>query len=356
MVTNTSGASRRLMVSAAVAHQPLGVSQTLKVSGMKEIAGDGSSCPVSMKNCPGKPLADRWATKINRGQLILSGELEKLPGEASTSLVSTKDCPGTAQIVRWSPESVRGRVRCVGGPRQMRDSVKYTLKVEEHIHYEKWLVEEVVAPPHRCKRGTPLLVEEGKHSCCESYSVVQNIEPDYEHFSSFKEEYIRRLTDGRWFSDNTIFGEEVVAPPHRCKRGTPLLNKEGKRSCYESYSVFQNIEPDYVHFSSLEEEGTNEVGEVVYNTGNLQLVTDKPLLTIKYYNSPSWGGASKQKNAHLSALKRKGAREPIKNSYQHSQYNSNVLPLVRGGVCRLAEGGVAGTVTNNFKQVHAYET
>ncbi|AHW61707.1 hypothetical protein FH5T_06860 [Draconibacterium orientale] len=62
---------------------------------------------------------------------------------------------------------------------------------------------------------------EKKRSYYETSTLFQNKEMEYEHFSSSQEEYIRQLAGGRWCL-NTI-----SAPPHRCKRGTPLL-EEGK--------------------------------------------------------------------------------------------------------------------------------
>jgi len=146
-------------------------------------------------------------------------------------------------------------------------------------------------------------------------------------------------------------------PPHPSADGFPLLKKEGKRSCYRLCCVFQKLELENEHFSSLRRSTPDTIGrEVVLKPEARSLRLEAFLLTTKYNNSPSRRVRSKHKNAHLSVLNQEvGIREPKISAFFHILAMSrNVLPL-GGGVRRQTDRGVWGS-TNTLKRKHAYET
>ncbi|WP_346856256.1 hypothetical protein [uncultured Draconibacterium sp.] len=166
---------------------------------------------------------------------------------------------------------------------------------------------------------------------------------------------------------NTLYKTEIVQqhrsegfsslPPHRCKRGTPpdlqsgqaLLKKEGKRSCYRFYCGFQKLELENEYFSSLRRSTPETIGREVVTKPTAQ-----KKLTIKMNNSPSRRVRRNNKNTHLSEFNQEmGQREVLKNRIPDLPQALDFLPLLRGGAQR-AEG--SGTIANNNKTKHAYET
>ena len=259
---NTSRSARHLKVGLKADQQSLGVSQTLKVSkqdytssatvrflrmgnefadgrvsdtgGMKKIADcrfrlpmgannlpidafklpiDGLNCRLTRLNCQLSAQIAQWEQETSRGRLRSYGEHEKLAGDGSTWPVSTKNWSGTAQIAR-------GRVNATWGAVNMR--------VSEIAYSGVYHLTAVNAIPSSSK--------EEKRSCYETSALFQYVEMEYEHFSSSQEEYVRQLADGRWCL-NTI-----GIPPHRCKRGTPLL-EEGKLDLAAKLLTTKNNNP-----------------------------------------------------------------------------------------------------------------
>nr|WP_321354188.1 hypothetical protein [uncultured Draconibacterium sp.] len=147
---NASRSARHLKVGLKAGQQPLGVSQTLKVSiqdytssatarfhregiefadgrgnltgGIEKVAkGNKTLSGGNKKTAGGRKYFAEGVKKIAKERVMfadgdrkIAGGQENLPGEALNHPVSTKNCPGTAQVARWEPKTTRGRLRMVG--------------------------------------------------------------------------------------------------------------------------------------------------------------------------------------------------------------------------------------------------
>nr|WP_321484628.1 hypothetical protein [uncultured Draconibacterium sp.] len=203
---NASRSARHLKVGLKADQQSLGVSQTLKVSKQ-----DYTSSATVRFHRAGNEFADGRVSdtggmkkfadcrfRLPMGANNLPIDAFKLPIDGLNCRLTRLNCQLTAQIAR-------GRVNATWGAVNMR--------VSEIAYSGVYHLTAVNAVPSSSK--------EEKRSCCETSALFQYVEMEYEHFSSSQEEYVRQLADGRWCL-NTI-----GIPPHRCKRGTPLL-EEGK--------------------------------------------------------------------------------------------------------------------------------
>ncbi len=203
---NASRSARHLKVGLKADQQSLGVSQTLKVSKQ-----DYTSSATVRFHRVGNEFADGRVSdtggmkkfadcrfRLPMGANNLPIDAFKLPIDGLNCRLTRLNCQLTAQIAR-------GRVNATWGAVNMR--------VSEIAYSGVYHLTAVNAVPSSSK--------EEKRSCYETSALFQYVEMEYEHFSSSQEEYVRQLADGRWCL-NTI-----GIPPHRCKRGTPLL-EEGK--------------------------------------------------------------------------------------------------------------------------------
>jgi hypothetical protein len=77
--------------------------------------------------------------------------------------------------------------------------------------------------------AVPSSSKEEKRSCYETSTLFQNMEMEYEHFSSWLGGVLPMKSGGRWLTEEeSMSGEGISAPLHRCKRGPLLLKKEEK--------------------------------------------------------------------------------------------------------------------------------
>ena len=218
---NASRSARHLKVGLKADQQSLGVSQTLKVSKQ-----DYTSSATVRFHRVGNEFADGRVSdtggmkkfadcrfRLPMGANNLPIDAFKLPIDGLNCRLTRLNCQLTAQIAR-------GRVNVTWGAVNMR--------VSEIAYSGVYLLTAVNAVPSSSK--------EEKRSCYETSALFQYVEMEYEHFSSSQEEYVRQLADGRWCL-NTI-----GIPPHRCKRGTPLL-EEGKLDLAAKLLTTKNNNP-----------------------------------------------------------------------------------------------------------------
>ena len=218
---NASRSARDLKVGLKADQQPLGVSQTLKVSKQ-----DYTSSATVRFHRMGNEFADGRVSdtggmkkfadcrfRLPMGANNLPIDAFKLPIAGLNCRLTRLNCQLTAQIAR-------GRVNAAWGAVNMR--------VSEIAYSGVYHLTAVNAVPSSSK--------EEKRSCYETSALFQYVEMGYEHFSSSQEEYVRQLADGRWCL-NTI-----GIPPHRCKRGTPLL-EEGKLDLAAKLLTTKNNNP-----------------------------------------------------------------------------------------------------------------
>nr|WP_320023637.1 hypothetical protein [uncultured Draconibacterium sp.] len=218
---NASRSARHLKVGLKADQQPLGVSQTLKVSKQ-----DYTSSATVLFHRVGNEFADGQVSdtggmkkfadcrfRLPMGAKNLPIDAFKLPIVGLNCRLTRLNCQLTAQIAR-------GRVNAPWGAVNMR--------VSEIAYSGVYHLTAVNAVPSSSK--------EEKRSCYETSALFQYVEMEYEHFSSSQEEYVRQLADGRWCL-NTI-----GIPPHRCKRGTPLL-EEGKLDLAAKLLTTKNNNP-----------------------------------------------------------------------------------------------------------------
>ncbi|WP_320111175.1 hypothetical protein [Draconibacterium orientale] len=283
---NTSRSDRHLKVGLMAGQQPLGISQTLKVSGAEKtefanwrlnlpidafklpivglngrlllldcqlshlncqlsgqtangkvrLPGDDSNHPVGTKNSPGTAQPGRWEQKTARGRLKSLGEQEKQPGDGSIGSVSTSFGPGTAQTTRERLNPARGAVN-MGGVEKLTDAGEFALPpVSASLRKTElaaaWCIcnNHAILPKFRERGsdGSSDFMGE-KRSCYETSTLFQNVEMEYEHFSSWLGGVLPVKSGGRWLTEEeSMSGEGISAPLHRCKRGPLLLKKEEK--------------------------------------------------------------------------------------------------------------------------------
>jgi len=378
---NTSRFQKHLKVSATTTNQSLGVSQTLKVSRSEK---------TEFANC----------------RLNLPIYAFKLPIDGLNCRLLHLDCQLSHLDCQLSAQTTRGAVN-IEVLEKLTDAGEFALPpVSASLRTTElaaaWSMCNNHAIQSRGSDGSSDFMEK-KRSYYETSTLFQNKEMEYEHFSSSQEEYIRQLAGGRWCL-NTI-----SAPPHRCKRGTPLL-EEGKLELAASSSkhtatlltikynnpqskywddrvVNSNFIPDPSPCRELPLQGKPVLNRAGAHP-TCSFVGSKlfPLKKGKWLQPKGSGAELIEKNAHLSVWKTMGTgdnklnpfflisnlatalpkfrdyrvgnrinkpHDAIVRQQRDSHWNANVLPL-KGEVS--ASWRTEGYIVANTNKSSAYET
>ncbi len=170
-----------------------------------------------------------------------------------------------------------------------------------------------------------------------NFSIME-AELEYGHFSSSEEEYAAKLWE--------VVVSASSIPPHRCKRGTPLLNP----LCQPVLNPYADISPKW----------GKQSGRINFMEGKFAPVGTghtASLLTIKMDNSLRYRGQTTNKNAHLSWLIEMGTGDyklfPFFLISKHALKCEKFSPL--GEMSRFIGAGGNGLVAN-INKTSAYET
>ncbi len=247
-------------------------------------------------------------------------------------------------------------------------------------------------PPHRCKRGTPLLME-GKRSCAETYSVFQNMEMEYGHFSSSKRRRNDRASnDVRNKKEETLFATSSSQPQREVGIFATLQLAAQKKLALDQLVTrgsclvtLQKLTKKYdnppsrrvtgttknAHLSAMEFMGTGDnnlnlflATARLYRVDNNKPGVNRPHDTIvRQHQEERWSGFAKRSEMRIFTDKRQappslpeGEEKSPFGGFRGSVYNMILLVrfLVKTTVVRSAEG--FRTVANNSKNQLAYET
>ena len=219
---NASRSARHLKVGLKVDQQPLGVSQTLKVSKQ-----DYSSSATVRFHRVGNEFADGQVSdtggmkKFADCRFRLPMGAKNLPIDAFKLPIAGLNCRLTRLNCQLTAQTTRGRVNATWGAVNMRVSeIAYSgvyhltavnavpsssqEKYVRQLADGRWCLNIIGIPPHRCKRGTPLL-EEGKLDLAAKLLTTKNNNPPLKRIAGTTKNARLSVQKNRSTGDNNLF-------------------------------------------------------------------------------------------------------------------------------------------------------